>query len=871
MPVPHIEPLPPADPARFAFPRTLYRPAEDRAACGTGFVASIAGERSHGILRMAVEAVINLTHRGAVSADGKTGDGAGILTQIPHPLFRRELLGLGVRLEREADLGVGMIFFPRAPEGQRLCRTIIEGTLTRHGIRQFGWRPVPIDPDALGAKALATLPRMEQVLMGRPPGTDDVGYERILYLARKEIEEQVRGEGMKEFYIPSFSHRTVVYKGLFVAPQLPRFYRDLADPLYTTALAVFHQRYSTNTFPTWFLAQPFRMLGHNGEINTLQGNQNWMYAREKELHSAVWGTRVDRLRPFLSPGGSDSAHLDNVLEALVLSGRDIRHAFMMLIPEAWENMPQMDPALRGFYEYHACLSEPWDGPAAIAFTDGVIVGATLDRNGLRPARYKVTANGIVVMASEVGVVDLDDALVIEKGRLGPGKMIAVDTARGLLLHNDETKREMAARRPYREWVGKQMVRLTPRRPAALAVPGASTSRTRLQRAFGYTAEEISLVLTPMFAEKKEPVGSMGDDTPLAVLSRRPRLLYSYFKQKFAQVTNPPIDPLREQIVMSLGTYVGARGSLLEEAPEAARLIHLESPLLYDHELEALRRMQDPLFASVTLSTCFAAADGHVGLERALRRLTEEASRAVDEGKPVLILSDRGVDAEAVPMPMLLAVGAVVHHLIRKGKGMRADVVVETGEAWEHHHFAALIGYGAAAVNPYLALQTVAAVAAEEHQGDAAAVEKALGNYRAAVEKGILKIMSKMGISALASYQGAQIFEIIGLSEAVVDRCFVGTPSKVGGVGLREIGEDCLARHRESFGPAEATALPHAGYYTYRASGEQHAFNPPMVKALHAAVRDGDYSHYRKYADLVNAREPLTLRDLLRFRPGKPIP
>lgn len=865
------DPQPCTDPADFAFPRTLYRPVEERDSCGTGFVASIAGERRHGILRMGVEAVINLTHRGAVSADGKTGDGAGILTQIPHDLFRRELLGMGVRLERDADLGVGMIFFPQAPERQRLCRTIIEGTLTRHGIRQFGWRLVAIDPGALGAKALATVPRMEQVLMGRPPGVDDEGYERALYLARKEIEEQVRGEGIKDFYIPSFSHRTVVYKGLFVAPQLPRFYRDLADPLYTTALAVFHQRYSTNTFPTWFLAQPFRMLGHNGEINTLQGNQNWMYAREKDLHSRVWGARVDRLRPLLAPGGSDSAHLDNVLEALVLSGRDVRHAFMMLIPEAWENMPQMDPALKAFYEYHACLSEPWDGPAAIAFTDGVIVGATLDRNGLRPARYKVTADGIVVMASEVGVVELDDAVIIEKGRLGPGKMIAVDTARGLLLHDEQIKGEIASRRPYREWVSKQIVRLTAPRPRALAVPGERAGFTRLQRAFGYTAEEISLILTPMFSEKKEPVGSMGDDTPLAVLSRRPRLLYSYFKQKFAQVTNPPIDPLREQIVMSLSTYIGSRGSLLEEAPESARLIHLESPILYDHELEALRGMEDPLFAAVTLSTCFAVSDGPAGLERALRRLTEEASRAVDEGRTVLILSDRGVDAEHAPMPMLLAVGAVVHHLIKKGKGMRADVVVETGEAWEHHHFATLIGYGAAAVNPYLALQTVAAVAAEKHEGNSTAVEKALGNYKTALDKGILKIMSKMGISALASYQGAQIFEAIGLGDAVVERCFVGTPSKVGGIGFREIAEECLARHRDAFGVAGAEALPHSGFYTYRASGEQHAFNPPMVKALHAAVRGGDYAQYRKYAELVNEREPLALRDLLRFRPGKPIP
>jgi glutamate synthase (ferredoxin) len=871
----------------------LYDPRDERDACGTGFVADIGGHPSHRIVEHAVEAVINLTHRGAVSADGKTGDGAGVLTQLPRRLFMRELRRIGGRLDREGDLAVGVIFFPREPDKRRLCQKIVEGTLIRRGLWTLGWRETPIDPNALGATALRTLPEIQHLLVARPARATDDEFERTLYLARKEIEQQILGEGIRDFYVPSFSHRTIVYKGLFVAPQLPRFYRDLTDPLYETALAVFHQRYSTNTFPTWFLSQPFRMLAHNGEINTLNGNLNWTYARERELRSSVWRGEVDRLRPLILPDGSDSAMLDNVLETLVLSGRDVRHAFMMLVPEPWEQMPHMAPELRAFYEYHACISEPWDGPAALTFSDGVIVGATLDRNGLRPARFVVTDDGLCLMGSEVGLLPLDPTRIVQKGRLGPGQMIAVDTARGRLLDNDAVKGEFAMRQDYGKWLGRQLVSLDGLLPETGNGhhPSDPATLVALQGAFGYTDEELKYVLRPMFAEKKEPVWSMGDDTPLAVLSPRPRPFYGYFKQRFAQVTNPPIDPLREQLVMSLNTYLGPRASLLEETEAHARLVRLSSPILSDAELATLGHLDG--FPARRLSTAFPVAEGPAGLEAALQRLTEEASHAVDAEYALVVLSDRDVDAENAAVPMLLAVGAIQHHLIRHGKRMKVSLVCETGDAWEVHHVACLIGYGASAVNPYLAFQAVRALAATLERGEAAPAAPAAGapaaprgpaadgtgmdadlavaNYTTALEYGLRKVMSKMGISTVASYHGAQIFEAIGLAPAVVERCFLGTPSRVGGIGYGEVAVEVLARHRDAFGGGR-TRLPDAGFYRFRKEGEQHAFNPTVIKAFHAAVRSGRYEDYKRYAELVNGREPLALRDLLAFRSDRaPIP
>ena len=853
----------------------LYNRAFEHDGCGVGFVADLSGRPSHAIVEKAIEAVVNLTHRGAVDADAKTGDGAGILTQIPHGLIARSVEELGYPALGPGEVAVGMIFFPRDDRiAQERCRTVVEDVLEdASDLHFFGWRPVPVDPSVLGDKALETQPRIEQVLIDRPAGMDDEAFERALYLARRRIERRAARAGIEGFYIASLSHRTIVYKGLLVAPQLREFYLDLQDPAYETALAVFHQRYSTNTFPDWILAQPFRLSAHNGEINTLWGNTNWMRAREPELASDLWGDQVRRLLPIIQSGGSDSACLDNVLEAVVQSGRDPLHAMMMLIPEAWENMPDMDPVLRGFYEYHACLTEPWDGPAAVAFSDGRFAGATLDRNGLRPARYIITTDGLIVMGSEVGMLDIAPGKVAEKGRLGPGQMIAVDTVEKRLWRNDEIKCTYAERRPYRAWVS-QHLRLAERPPSGGGADGDRSNGPGLsliqkQRAFGYVSEDLQRILGPMVLDGKEPVGSMGDDTPLSVLSQKPRLLYTYFKQRFAQVTNPPIDPLREELVMSLMTLLGQRKNLFEEAPEHAHLIAFPSPVLTDEEVAWLRELEDPAFECRTLACRFPAAEGPKGLKPAVERLCEDAIGAAKEGAALLILSDRGVDAERAPIPMLLAVGAVHHALIRAGVRISASLVAETGEVREVHHFACLLGYGASAINPYLAWESVPAFC---EVAEGLTPSGARANYRAAVDAGILKIMSKMGISTVSSYQGAQIFEAIGLDGSVVDRYFTGTPCHVEGADLTSLASDVLACHAEAFGREVLADLPDAGFYRYRTGGEYHAFNPAVFRNLHKAVRTGRYEDYQAFVKAVHDRPPMALRDLLEFvRTRPPVP
>jgi glutamate synthase (ferredoxin) len=854
----------------------LYHPSFEHDACGVGFIANVRGARSHWILEKAIEAVVNLTHRGAVDADAKTGDGAGILTQIPQALFQGEIEKLGFQITDPRDIAVGMLFLTSNDrELQEFCVSVVEATIHQYGISFFGWRKVPVNPLVLGDKARETQPEIRQVLMGRPKQLSFDEFERRLYLVRREIENALEKRNIVDFYIPSFSSRTIVYKGLFVALELRGFYLDLQRPDYETALAVFHQRYSTNTFPTWHLAQPFRILAHNGEINTLQGNRNWMKAREPELNSPLWKDQIDKLKPIVMPRGSDSASLDNVLESIALSGRSLLHSMTMLVPEAYQNMTHMDPRLKGFYEYHSCLSEPWDGPAALAFSDGRIVGATLDRNGLRPARYKITKDGVIAMASEVGVLEIGDAQVAEKGRLGPGKMIAVDTARGLILRDDDIKKELCSLKPYSQWVKNQMIRC-PEPQAFKNDRGYQLSfnereLVQQQKAFGYTLEDVEKILVPMATEGKEPVGSMGDDTPLAVLSQRSRLLYNYFKQLFAQVTNPPIDPLRERLVMSLNTAVGRRNSLFEETEEHARLIKFSSPIVSKEELEWLRRQPDPAFANANLSALFDADLDFKGIEQTLRALCEAASAEIDGGKSILILSDRGVSVTRAPFPTLLAVSAIHHHLIRQGKRMRASLIVESGDAREEHHFACLIGYGASAVCPYLAFDSVAQLAKKGHLGQVTA-ETAIANYKKALENGILKIMSKMGISTLSSYRGAQIFEAIGMKEALVDAYFPGTVSRIGGIGLEEIAQDILGFHRTAFGPEIKYELEDAGYYRYRHGGEYHAFNPAVFKSLHKAVKNGDYeAAWRSYVNAVENRPPMGLRDLLEFKPGNSVP
>jgi len=854
----------------------LYDPRFEHDACGVGFIAHVGGDASHDLVEKAIRCVVNLTHRGAVSADGKSGDGAGILCQIPQRFFGRELNRLRLVAPGGWRLGVGMTFLPQSGQRHDKAVALIEEAVERQGLRSLGWRPVPVDPNALGDKARATMPDIQQILVAAPPAVSEEDLERRLYLARKDVENRARAQRIDDLYIPSFSSRTVVYKGLFVAPQLAEFYQDLRDPDFESAIVVFHQRYSTNTFPTWFLAQPFRMLAHNGEINTLWGNRNWMRAREAELRAEVWGERVDILKPVIEDKGSDSASLDNALELLVQSGRSPAHAMMMLIPEAWEKMPDMDPDLRGFYEYHALLMEPWDGPAALAFTDGIVAGACLDRNGLRPSRYKVTDDGIVISASEVGVLEVPDARVIEKGRLAPGEMLLVDTAQRCLYRNGEVKQRVAAQNPFGYWLRRKLLRLHTS-GFSIASNGSAEAHRDLvqqQRAFGYSNEDLVYIMQPMGAEGHDAVWSMGDDTPLTVLSAQTRPFYSFFKQRFAQVTNPPIDPLREELVMSLNTYAGPRLSVLEETEEHAILVEFPSPVLMQGELERVKRLPEARLQAQLLKCHFDPSAGPDGLEEALDELLADAANAVLTGKSLLILSDRGVDEHHAPIPMLLATSAVHQHLIRSGLRMRADIVVETGDAWDIHHFACLIGYGASAIDPYLAFETVRRFAGQRGM-ETLDPQEAVDHFRAAVEAGLLKILSKMGISTLSAYRGAQIFEAIGIHRDVVDRHFFGTPSRLNGVGLRQIAQDVLRRHRDAFGessgPTAKRGLPDLGFIRFRGNGEYHAFNPFVVRAMHKASTTGDYGAYQEYVALTAKHDPASLRDLMRFKQQAPIP
>ena len=851
----------------------MYNDLKEKDACGVGFIANRFGNRSHEIIKMATQAVTNLTHRGAVAADAKTGDGAGILTQIPEKLFQKELEKLGVHLASINDMGVGMIFLPRHDQSaQAQGRALIEKTLQQYGVPLLGWRSVPLDLSALGTKALETVPEIQQVLVGRPEQLADDAFERRLYLICKELEHRITAAGLDEFHIASFSHRTVVYKGLLVAPQLDHFYPDLKDPDFQAALAVFHQRYSTNTSSTWMLAQPFHTLAHNGEINTLMGNRNWMRAREADLQSPLWNEHIQKLVPIINQHGSDSMSLDNVLELLIHSDRDILHAMMCLIPEAYEQIPDMPDVLKACYAYLSYVSEPWDGPAAVAFTDGVVVGASLDRNGLRPARYKVTEDGTVVMGSEVGIIELDDSRVVEKGRLGPGQMIAVDTAQEKLLKDSEIKHRIAEQKPYAEWVQKGIVTLPTEKEDAVTITDTVPGQLPMyQKAFGYMTEDVERFIKPMVTEAKEAIGSMGDDTPPAVISRHPRLLYNYFKQRFAQVTNPPIDSIRERLVMSLTTYLGRRHSLLTETEAHARLIRLPSPILTNADLQALRELDLPDFQMATLSVCFPVSSGKHGLETALETLCQRASETIDAGTTLLVLSDKDVNPDSAPIPMALAVGAVHHHLIREGKRMRVSLIAETGDAREEHHFAVLIGYGAAAVNPYLAFSTIVQLAEDDELAGLTAT-KAVETYKTTVEKGILKIMAKMGISTVSSYRGAQIFEALGINATVIDKCFTGTTSRLNGIGFAEIAAETLHFHAKAFSGSEDDAsLEEAGYFRFRRNGEFHAFNPTVFKSLHKFVKAGKPEDYEEYVDAVESGEPSSLHDLLAFKPSTPIP
>lgn len=844
----------------------LYDPRCEHDACGTGFVANISGKKSNKILKRALKAVCNVTHRGAVDADAQTGDGSGILTQIPHKFFLSNVPDLSSQLQNESDLAVGMLFMPHTTEHAfTVAKALVESIIRKRELRLLGWRIVPTDSSHLGDKAAATQPNIRQVLIGKPPHLTAAEFERALYICRKEIEREVTNASIENFYVASFSSGTIVYKGLITPTALDKFYTDLQSPDYETALAIFHQRFSTNTFPRWELAHPFRMLGHNGEINTIQGNRNWTKAREAELSSRFWRDDIELLKPILQPNASDSANVDNALEALTLSGRNILHAMLMLVPEAWNSSHRVEPSVRGFFEYHESFSEPWDGPAALIFSDGVTVAASLDRNGLRPCRYKITNDGLIVVGSEVGPVDMDDATVVKKGRLGPGQMIAVDTARGILLKDLDIKREIASQQPYKQWVDTHLYRLSEHvKPEYRTTTTLSVEETlRLQLCYGYSSEELNLIFLPMIEEGKEPVGSMGDDAPLAVLSRQPKLLSSYFKQQFAQVTNPPIDPIREKLVMSLTGKLGSRRNWFGETPEHAKQVQINSPFLFDNELDALRSIDDAAFQSVTLSTLFSAEEGCDAAGRRLETLCVEAERAADEGKYLVVLSDRGVNKNNAALPMLLATGAVHNHLIRKNKRLRLSVVTETAEPRDIHHFATLIGYGVNAINPYLALETIRRLV--ETRGDASLThEEAFKNFKVAIESGILKIISKMGISLLGSYRGAQIFEAIGIGREVIDKYFTNTPSRIGGIGLKEIIDEALARHATAF-QQPAAKLADNGTYRFKKNGELHAWSPDALRAMQQMRKSGSGEDYTTLSHALNVHDPIALKDLMEFK------
>jgi len=859
----------------FPSPQGLYDPRLEHDNCGVGFVANIDGSPSHAVIERGIEVLKNLLHRGAVGGDKDTGDGAGILVQIPDAFFRGECAAAGIILPPAGQYGAGMIFLPQSADLCRRFTDLIEKTVSEEGLDFLGWRAVPIDKSVLGRKAGDECPVIQQCFIGsRQP--DAAAFERKLYVVRKEIEHRARTllgpEGC--FYIPSLSSRTIVYKGLFTAPQLSAFYLDLNQPAFASALAVVHQRYSTNTFPSWSLAQPFRYLAHNGEINTLRGNISQMRAREQALASDAFGKDISKLFPVIDPGGSDSACLDNALELLVAAGRSLPHAMMMLIPEAWGVKYPIGPDQRGFFEYHAGIMEPWDGPATVAFSDGAIVGAILDRNGLRPARYTLTRQGLMVLASEAGVLDFDPADIVEKGSLRPGQMILVDLVQQRVLKDGEIKAYYSRRQPYRRWVEENKISLHGFFDAVAPVqPDESTLLFR-QKIFGYTREDLKIVLEPMASRGHEPVGSMGADIPLAVFSEKPQLLYSYFRQLFAQVTNPPIDSIREELVMSLMTFIGNPPNILSEAPQNSRLIKLRHPVLSNEDLYRIQTLNMKAFATQTLRIGFPAGGSGKDLEEALSTLCREAQTSVAGGRNLLIFSDRNLPDDIAPMPALLAVSAVNQHLIRNGLRISSGLILETGEAREVMHLALLLGFGATAVNPYLAFETVAQMALKHELSAPIGAVPAVDYYIHALCKGLLKIMSKMGISTLRSYRSAQVFEAMGLSRALIDAYFNGTQSRVGGIGLAEIAAETNERYHAAHTPSPQQAfLPAGGRYQFRAGGERHLWTPEAIFKLQQATRTNNTALYREYAELINNQtEKLSaLRGMFRFKTVRPIP
>jgi len=864
----------------------LYDPRFEHDSCGVGFVCDIRGKKSNEIIRQGLEVLRRLAHRGATGADPKTGDGAGILIQIPHRFFTKACAEIGINLPCEGDYGTGLIFLPPDKKERQYCKKVFAKFIREEGQILLGWRNVAVDDSDIGKTARETQPAIEQVFIAKNKKVkDQLTFERKLYIIRKLIENSIRISNLKQkqiFYITNLSSRTISYKGLLMPQQLDKFFLDLKDETLESALCLVHSRYSTNTFPTWDLSQPFRFLAHNGEINTLRGNINWMRAREGLLRSDLFGKDLKKILPIIVPGGSDSATIDNCFELLVLAGRSLAEAMMMLIPCAWQQDNFMDEKLRAFYKYQACLMEPWDGPAAIVFSDGIRVGASLDRNGLRPCRYIITKRNTVVMASEVGVLDIDPSDIQTCGRLEPGKILFIDTQRGRIIEDQVLKGLISRIHPYSQWIKEGMVeldnlkvtKLLSRCAAKRSLPGGGhvTSEDILTqlKAFGYTREDLKFIIKPMVENAQEPIGSMGCDTPYAVLSQRPQLLYAYFKQLFAQVTNPAIDPIREELVMSLETYLGPEKNILEDSSKHCHKLLVKRPILTNEELEKIRHIKTNNFKSKTISLLFNIQEKDA-FRKKLEKICQDATDAIKKGYTFIILSDRGVDKNKAALPALLATAAVHYHLVSGALRNQIGIIVESAEPREVHHFALLFGYGADCINPYLAFEAVKYFVGDELTN--LNPEKAIQRYIKASEKGILKILSKMGISTLQSYRGAQIFEAVGLSSDVIDSYFSGTVSRIGGANLDTVAAESLLRHKEAFYGLETPFLETGGFYQWKRDGEFHLWNPESIALLQDATRNCDLKKYREFAQLINnqANNPTTLRSLLKFKHRKPIP
>ncbi|MGZ3914435.1 MAG: glutamate synthase large subunit [Flavisolibacter sp.] len=857
----------------------LYSPSFEHDSCGIGFVANIKSNKSHQIISDALTILENMEHRGACGCEHNTGDGAGIMIQIPHEFFFDECSKLGVHLPSYGKYGVGVLFFPKDIRLKEECRDIFNRCADKLGLEILVYRKIPVDPDSIGFTALTVEPEMEQVVIACPDHiTQSEDFERKLFLLRNYASHTINNTVKKDavgFYIASLSYKTIVYKGQLTSRQVREYFPDLRNKRVVSAFGLVHSRFATNTFPSWKLAQPFRFIAHNGEINTLQGNLNWLKTSERNFTSPYFTKEeMDMLLPIITEGQSDSACLDNMIELLSLCGRSLPHVMMMLIPEAWDDNDLMDPLKRAFYEFHASFMEPWDGPASISFTNGKIIGATLDRNGLRPSRYCVTTDDRVIMASETGALPVDPAIIKEKGRLQPGKMFVVDLEQGRIISDEELKQSICSQKPYADWLNKYKIRLE-------ELPEPRVQFTELhheqvfkyQKVFGYSTEDLDTIIAPMALEGKEPIGSMGSDVPLAVLSDQPQHLSSYFKQLFAQVTNPPIDPIRERMVMSLATFVGNNGNLLTEDPLSCHSVALKQPVLSNHELEKIRSIDTGIFQAKTLQSYFRADGKNGSLKRGLDRLCRYAVDAVEDGFEVLILSDRAIDSDHAPIPTLLATAAVHHHLIRKGLRGQVGLVVEAGDVWEVHHFACLIGFGATAINPYLALSTINDLKETGKLSTPLDNKQLVKNYIKAVNDGLLKVFSKMGISTLQSYQGAQIFEIIGINKTVVDQYFTGATSRIEGMGIDEIAKEVLAKHHFSFTkktqPIER--LPIGGVYEWKRKGEFHLFNPQTIHLLQHATKMNDDNTFKKYSKVVNdqSEKACTLRSLFQFKRNRP--